>query len=57
MTVISKSDEQKADERYVARQFGVDSNHANSDQREAVEIIARRSQEAYNLASKERKYY
>lgn len=41
-----KSDERKAHEERVMRSFGVDP--ANREQREAAEVIAARSNEAYN---------
>jgi len=43
--VIIKSEERKEQEAYVARSFGI-GRDATSEQREAVETIARRSEEA-----------
>lgn len=43
--VIIKSEERKAHEEKVMRSFGV--NPASREQREAAEIIAARSREAY----------
>ena len=44
--IIIKSDERRAYEDRVMRSFGV--NPANREQREAAEIVAARSSEAYN---------
>lgn len=44
--IIIKSDERRAYEDKVMRSFGV--NPANREQREAAEIVAARSNEAYN---------
>lgn len=44
--IIIKSDERRAYEDRVMRSFGV--NPANREQREAAEIVAARSNEAYN---------
>ena len=44
--IIIKSDERRAYEDRVMRSFGV--NPANREQREAAEIVAARSREAYN---------
>jgi hypothetical protein len=44
--VLNKSEERKADERYVMRSFGINPN--DSAGREYAETIAARSREAYN---------
>lgn len=44
--IIIKSDERRAYEDKVMRSFGV--NPANRERREAAEIVAARSNEAYN---------
>ena len=49
--VIIKSEERRDAESFVARSFGIGSG-ATCEQREAVEIIARRSEEAVSLARK-----
>lgn len=52
--VIIRSDERRAYEERVMRSFGV--NPANREQREAAEIVAARSSEAYkNLKKMEEK--
>lgn len=52
--VIVKSDERRDYEKRVMRSFGV--NPANKEQREAAEIVAARSKEAYkNLRKMEEK--
>lgn len=43
--IIIKSEERREQEAYVARSFGI-GRDATSEQREAVETIARRSEEA-----------
>ena len=43
--VIIKSEERREREAFVARSFGIGRN-ATGEQREAVEVIARRSEEA-----------
>lgn len=47
--------ERNTTDRIVHRSFGV--NASNSEHREAVEIIARRSEEAVNNANRKRRYY
>lgn len=46
MYISVKPDERKAYEAMVAKSFGIESD-ADSEQREAVEVIAIRAQEAY----------
>ena len=48
--IIIKSDERRAYEDRVMRSFGV--NPANREQREAAEIVAARSNEAYKKLKK-----
>lgn len=46
MAYVVKSEERKADERYVMQSFGINPN--DSAGREYAETIAARSREAYN---------
>lgn len=49
--IITKSDERKAAEEYTASCFGV-GRDSTPEQREAVEIISRRTEEAIEIANK-----
>ena len=53
MTIISKSDEQKMYESRILHQFGGDPN--NKEHREHAEIIAVRTQEAYDKLTRSEK--
>ena len=50
--IIIKSDERRENERYVASQFGIGSG-ASSEQRDAVETISRRAEEAIEKGRRE----
>ena len=54
--IIIKSDERRENERYVASQFGIGSG-ASSEQRDAVEIISRRTEEAIEKGRREERRY
>lgn len=56
VNVIIKSDERREAERYTASRFGVGRN-ATPEQREAIETISRRSEEAVERGrTMERRY-
>lgn len=54
--IIIKSDERRENERYVASQFGIGSG-ASSEQRDAVETISRRAEEAIEKGRREERRY
>lgn len=52
--ILNKSDERKADERYVMQSFGINPNDRAG--REYAETIAARSREAYNELKRMEEY-